>query len=62
MIKLTVWQKKNAVHLDDGAYITSGNCNGEFMLFTSNGIDITNTVYIGPDGMTSLKKYIEDKT
>ncbi len=50
--------KKQILYLGDGAYVeyTKG---GEFMLYTSNGIQITNTIYLEPAVMESLYKFFK---
>lgn len=38
----------NQVYLGDGAFLKEGSYAGEFVVFTTDGIEITNTVVLGP--------------
>lgn len=49
---------ENTVYLGDGAYASI--CDPTFIkIYTSNGIETTNSVYLDLDAMRVLKKLIE---
>jgi hypothetical protein len=47
------------VYLGDSVYV--GVENGMLKLTTENGISVTNTIYLEPEVITALLKYLEVK-
>jgi len=51
---------KSAVYLGDGAYVMAGSYQGEVILFTSDGINTTNQVVLGPNEVKALIIWIKE--
>lgn len=50
---------KDAVYLGDGAYAKWREETGELVVFTSNGIFTTNSVYLEPSAIAALLEFIQ---
>lgn len=48
-------------YLGDGAYVKEGSYMGEFILYTSNGVEVTDTVVLGPGEVLNLVEYLKSK-
>jgi len=46
-------------YLGDVAYVEDGCMVGEIILTTSNGIEVTNTIHLGPSELESLDRFRE---
>ena len=57
MTFLTEDDRKLAEYLGDGAYIRRGAYSGEVIIFASDGISRTNTVFLSPGMMDTLVLY-----
>ena len=57
MTLLTIEDRELSTYLGDGAYVRSGDYPGETLIFASNGISRTNTVFLSPGMMDTLVLY-----
>jgi hypothetical protein len=48
-----------AEYLGDGAYIAQGSYPGELILFTADGVNVTNRVHLGPCEIAMLEEFME---
>lgn len=50
----------NESYLGDGAYIKDGSYKGEIVIYTSNGIEDTNTVALGQPEIRNLESWLNN--
>lgn len=49
------------IYLGDGAYCKYGSYPGELIIYTSNGMHLTNSVHLEPLAIQLLIQFIKDK-